>query len=315
MTRKTKQTVFISSTYIDLVPFRKEAWNALNKLKLKVKGMERFGARTESSLETCLNEVSTSDIYIGIIAYRFGSIDDKTGKSFTQLEYEKAIAENKKILIYFPNPENVGIIPKFYDSPENLLKLEDFKNVLRENHTIDHYLSPEDLGERIEECLSDLLDLKPVTVEKADRDLSIIEDFCVMPKKFSGVEIEAEVELTGLPFAASRALCKYFGFEYGRVAGINFKFVNNKGTSNLPNELFFKEEYYDLIKTVIKSETKRATIALSLEFSEEPVKRIKANFREYTSASAAYIIDAGFYQTVEADGHILLNINKINIKD
>ena len=52
--------------------------------------MEFFGARTEKSLEVCLSEVEQSDIYIGILGMKYGSIDEDTGKSYTHLEYKKA---------------------------------------------------------------------------------------------------------------------------------------------------------------------------------------------------------------------------------
>jgi hypothetical protein len=89
-----KKTVFISSTYIDLVSHRKAIWDLLAEYDVNVKGMEAFGARKEAPIETCLNEVSQSDIYIGIIANRLGSIENISGKSFTQLEYERAIKED-----------------------------------------------------------------------------------------------------------------------------------------------------------------------------------------------------------------------------
>jgi hypothetical protein len=71
---------------------------------------ERWIGKT-SPLETCLAEVEQSDIYIGIISFRLGSIKTNTGKSFTQLEYEKALDLKKDILIYLRderNSKNIG---------------------------------------------------------------------------------------------------------------------------------------------------------------------------------------------------------------
>ena len=65
-----------------------------------IRGMERFGARKETPLQTCLAEVEQCDIFIGIIACKAGSIDKLTGKSFVQREYEKAFELDKEILIY-----------------------------------------------------------------------------------------------------------------------------------------------------------------------------------------------------------------------
>ena len=94
-----KKTIFISSTYKDLVKERKAVWELLKRYDVNIVGMEEFGARKDSPLTTCLKEVEQSNIYIGIIANRWGSIEEESGKSYTQLEYEKAIEKDKEILI------------------------------------------------------------------------------------------------------------------------------------------------------------------------------------------------------------------------
>ena len=93
-------SVFISSTYRDLKDHRREVWDSLKQFNVTVRGMEEFGARTAGALETCLAEVEQSDVYVGIIAYRLGSVDPGSKKPFTVLEYEKAIELKKEVLIY-----------------------------------------------------------------------------------------------------------------------------------------------------------------------------------------------------------------------
>ena len=110
-----KKTVFISSTYSDLIEERRVVWDLLEDFEVIIRGMEKFGARTEAPLDTCLAEVDLSDIYIGIISIRLGSIDVNTGKSFTQLEYERADEYNKYLLIYLVDEENVKIPPIYVD--------------------------------------------------------------------------------------------------------------------------------------------------------------------------------------------------------
>jgi hypothetical protein len=85
------KTVFISSTYEDLKEYRRAIWDLLEKFNVNVRGMEDFGARRDSPLATCIAEVEQSDIYLGVIAFRLGSIDSQSGRSFTQVEYEKLI--------------------------------------------------------------------------------------------------------------------------------------------------------------------------------------------------------------------------------
>jgi hypothetical protein len=100
-----QKTVFISSTYEDLAAHRQAVWQVLKDFNVAIKGMEEFGARTEGPLQTCLAEVEQSDVYLGIIAFRLGSIDNESDKSFTQLEYEHALQAKKEILIYLADEQ------------------------------------------------------------------------------------------------------------------------------------------------------------------------------------------------------------------
>ncbi len=106
-----KKNVFISSTYMDLKDYREAVWKLLESYNVNVLGMEKFGARKETPLETCLNEVERADIYIGIIATRFGSLEAESNKSYTQLEYEKALEQKKEILIYL-----IGLLLKAHSN-------------------------------------------------------------------------------------------------------------------------------------------------------------------------------------------------------
>lgn len=145
-----KPKIFISSTYHDLIPYRKELWEVLagEDLNLEILGMEKFGARSTTALETCLREVSIADVYIGIIAYRYGSIDKESNKSYTQLEYERALDCKKEILIYIMD-ENTSIQPKYVDLSTKGNKLLTLKKLLRKNHTVDTFLDPSDLAKKV----------------------------------------------------------------------------------------------------------------------------------------------------------------------
>ena len=122
------RTVFVSSTFVDLQPHRKVIWGMLRAFDVTVRGMEEFGARKTPPLQTCLAEVDLSDIYVGVIAFRQGSIEPKSGKSFTQLEYERANDLSKDILIYLIDEENARVQAKFMDRGEAQDKLESFKS-------------------------------------------------------------------------------------------------------------------------------------------------------------------------------------------
>lgn len=143
-----KTPIFVSSTYTDLIPHRSAVRQVLSQFSVDIHGMEVFGARTQKPLDTCLTEVLTSEVFIGIVGMRYGSVDEVTGKSFVEREYETAIRSGLEIWIFLIDEENSGIPPKFVDC-ENAEKLKTFKKQLKTNHTCSFFVSVDDLALRI----------------------------------------------------------------------------------------------------------------------------------------------------------------------
>lgn len=89
-----KLQVFVSSTYTDLIEERQAAVEAILDAGHIPAGMELFKAGNRSQLETIYKWIDESDIYMLILGGRYGSIEEKSGKSYTQLEYEYALSKN-----------------------------------------------------------------------------------------------------------------------------------------------------------------------------------------------------------------------------
>lgn len=90
---KKKLQIFVSSTYLDLIDEREAAVEAILSSKHIPAGMELFRAGNTSQWETIKRWINESDIYMLILGGRYGSIEPKSGKSYTQLEYEYAIEQ------------------------------------------------------------------------------------------------------------------------------------------------------------------------------------------------------------------------------
>jgi hypothetical protein len=88
---KKKYQIFISSTYLDLQDERQAAVEAILGSKHIPAGMELFRAGNASQLDTIKKWIDESDLYMLILGGRYGSIEPKTGKSYTHLEYEYAL--------------------------------------------------------------------------------------------------------------------------------------------------------------------------------------------------------------------------------
>lgn len=86
--------MFVSSTYTDLIEERQAAVEAILDAGHIPAGMELFKAGNDSQLKTIYKWIDASDVYMLILGGRYGSIEPKSNKSYTQLEYEYAISKN-----------------------------------------------------------------------------------------------------------------------------------------------------------------------------------------------------------------------------
>lgn len=98
-----KYQIFISSTYNDLVEERDIVKEQILRHYHFPIGMEMFSAGDEKQWNVIQRTIDTSDIYILILGYRYGSISAETGKSYTEMEYDYAIAQGKPVLAYLLN--------------------------------------------------------------------------------------------------------------------------------------------------------------------------------------------------------------------
>jgi hypothetical protein len=197
-----KKTIFISSTFQDLQSHRDQLWKVLLNFDVNITGMEAFGARKSTPLETCLKEIGESDIYIGVISMCYGSIDELTGKSYTQLEYEKAKEYGLEILIYLID-ESIGEVKVGQiDFGDKNLRLNSFKRILKSNHTVDFFVNEIDLGQKVFRRLDKLI-TKPGQLITRPESLGAKVEFIDLGKSKWAVFIGY---LNGKPFEIFSAL-------------------------------------------------------------------------------------------------------------
>jgi hypothetical protein len=91
--------VFVSSTYDDLREERAKVMQALLALDCIPAGMELFPAADEDSWSLIKSVIDDCDYYLVIVAGRYGS-PGPDGKSYTQMEYEYAISQNKPAIAF-----------------------------------------------------------------------------------------------------------------------------------------------------------------------------------------------------------------------
>lgn len=86
-----KLQVFVSSTYIDLIEERQTAVQTILDAGHIPAGMELFKAG-KSQMKTIFKWIDESDVYMLILGGRYGSIEEESGLSYTELEYNYALS-------------------------------------------------------------------------------------------------------------------------------------------------------------------------------------------------------------------------------
>jgi formylglycine-generating enzyme required for sulfatase activity len=107
--------VFVSSTYRDNVERRKVVQDAIAMAGMIWHGMEIFTASPRPTVEECLRYAREADIFVGIIAHRYGWIPDGSEKSITEMEYDAARDAGKDRLMFVLDPALAVYPERDYD--------------------------------------------------------------------------------------------------------------------------------------------------------------------------------------------------------
>ncbi|HEY6886828.1 MAG TPA: DUF4062 domain-containing protein, partial [Solirubrobacter sp.] len=95
--------IYVSSTFSDLQDHRKAVGAALRRLGHEDIAMEHYVAEDTAPLDRSVGDVESSDVYVGIFAWRYGYVPTKDNPerlSITELEYRRALAAGKTCLIF-----------------------------------------------------------------------------------------------------------------------------------------------------------------------------------------------------------------------
>lgn len=132
-----KYQVFISSTYTDLIEERQQAVLAVLKANHIPAGMELFKAGSLDQLQTIERWIDESDIYMLILGGRYGTLEPKSQKSYTHLEFEYALKSKIPIFVILLTDNMLklkSLGPSLKDADvfeqKNKKKYKDFKNLV-----------------------------------------------------------------------------------------------------------------------------------------------------------------------------------------
>lgn len=153
-----KYQVFVSSTYTDLIEERRSVIETILNMGHIPVGMEAFQASDDTQWDYIKRRIDESDYYVLIVAERYGSELD--GKSYTQMEYEYAIAQGVPVAAFLLDGSARASWPANkveYDKKE---KVEQFR-ALCQQKLVKHWRNPDDLGGKVSLALNELIRHSP----------------------------------------------------------------------------------------------------------------------------------------------------------
>jgi hypothetical protein len=139
---------FICSTYIDMKDYRNAVIKDIKSRAGIINAQEFFGARDQKPLNTCLEEVSRSNVFIMFLGPRYGTLDPSSGKSFVECEFDKATDLNLPRFAYLMD-ETYPFPIQHVSTGNDAILLKKFKDRVTDDLTVDFFASPSDLAAKV----------------------------------------------------------------------------------------------------------------------------------------------------------------------
>jgi len=167
--------VYVSSTYSDLVEFRRAVYDVLRKMRYDVIAMEDYLSTDERPLDKCLNDVASCDAYVGIFAWRCGYIPPGQTRGITELEYRRAGESDIPRFIFLLH-EDAPWPPSKVERGSRAESIEKLRAELMKNHVVQFFTSPEDLAAKVAATIGTQSNKRLESVMEDLRSQKILED-------------------------------------------------------------------------------------------------------------------------------------------
>ena len=129
--------IYISSTYEDLIDARARVYHTLRQMQHDPRAMEDYLAADQRPLDRCLEDVESCDLYVGILAWRYGYVPENgnpDGKSITELEFRHAVKCGKPCILFLLHEDAPWPRSKM-ESGEGAKKLEALRREVGQDFT------------------------------------------------------------------------------------------------------------------------------------------------------------------------------------
>lgn len=142
--------VFVSSTYEDLQEHRTEIRALIEALGLNDIAMETWGERPCPPCDEIERAIRTSNIYLGIIGWKRGSLIPELQKSYVRYEYELARNKSLQMLVYLADPK-APVLPTSMDQGLAGEEIQQFRSEIENERSFiwGYFADPLDLVRRV----------------------------------------------------------------------------------------------------------------------------------------------------------------------
>lgn len=128
-----KYQFFVSSTYEDLKEERSKAIQTILTMNQFPVGMEMFSAADDDQWKIIQEAIDSSDYYVLIIGNKYGSIEETSGISYTEKEFDYAVDKEIPVLAFIADMSLNISVSKFENDPLKIEKLNLFKKKVKES--------------------------------------------------------------------------------------------------------------------------------------------------------------------------------------
>ena len=145
--------IYLSSTLDDLRPHRDAVMDTLRKEGHLLK--DSYEATPEPTALQCVQDVESSELYVGVFAWRYGWIPpgqtDGAQLSITEIEYQAAVKAGKPRLVFLATKEDSSYLFLDLDKEADVESIRKLRKALSEGaaQTSNQFKSPDDLALKV----------------------------------------------------------------------------------------------------------------------------------------------------------------------
>jgi tetratricopeptide (TPR) repeat protein len=149
------KSVFLSSTTRDLIQYCEAVYRAVEGLGgYRCVRLEDFARGWEAD-DFCRAKVAGCDLFVGVVGHLYGSCPEGSEQSYTEREYEAAIAAKMPRLMFIA-PEDFPLPMQLREPDEKWHKQRAFRERVNRERIRDTFTSPEDLARQVVQAIRNL---------------------------------------------------------------------------------------------------------------------------------------------------------------